>query len=91
MDAAWLRRRIGDLTPSAATGGLYLTQLIGLARADGRLVTAVEVPDDGTLLGINDRAELADAVHRLQARVNEGHMANGVTMEVPRPRTSRPP
>jgi bifunctional UDP-N-acetylglucosamine pyrophosphorylase/glucosamine-1-phosphate N-acetyltransferase len=83
MDAAWLRRRIGDLTPSPATGELYLTQLIGLARSDGRLVTAVEVPDDGTLLGINDRAELADAVHRLQARVNEEHMANGVTMEDP--------
>lgn len=83
MDAAWLRRRIGDLTPSPATGELYLTQLIEFARRDGRAVPALEVPDDGTLLGINDRAELADAVHRLQARINEAHLVNGVTMDDP--------
>jgi bifunctional UDP-N-acetylglucosamine pyrophosphorylase/glucosamine-1-phosphate N-acetyltransferase len=83
MDAAWLRRRVGDLTPSAATGELYLTQLIEFARRDGRVVSALEVPDDGTLLGINDRAELADAVHRLQARINEDHLVNGVTMDDP--------
>ena len=83
MDAVWLRRRIGDLTPSPATGELYLTQLIELARRDGRVVSALEVPDDGSLLGINDRAELADAVHRLQARINEEHMLRGVTMEDP--------
>jgi bifunctional UDP-N-acetylglucosamine pyrophosphorylase/glucosamine-1-phosphate N-acetyltransferase len=80
MDAAWLRRRIGDLTPSPATGELYLTQLIEFARRDGRVVVAVDVPDDGTLLGINDRAELADAEHRIQAHVNEEHMLRGVTM-----------
>jgi bifunctional UDP-N-acetylglucosamine pyrophosphorylase/glucosamine-1-phosphate N-acetyltransferase len=83
MDAEWLRRRIGDLTPSAATGELYLTQLIEFARRDGRVVSALAVPDDGTLLGVNDRAELADAVHRLQARINEEHMVRGVTMDDP--------
>jgi bifunctional UDP-N-acetylglucosamine pyrophosphorylase/glucosamine-1-phosphate N-acetyltransferase len=83
MDATWLRRRIGDLTPSVATGELYLTQLIELARRDGRVVSALEVPDDGTLLGINDRAELADAVHRLQARINEAHLVAGVAMDDP--------
>jgi bifunctional UDP-N-acetylglucosamine pyrophosphorylase/glucosamine-1-phosphate N-acetyltransferase len=83
MDVTWLRRRIADLTASPATGELYLTQLIELARRDGRVVSALEVPDDGTLLGINDRAELADAVHRLQARINEEHMLRGVTMDDP--------
>jgi bifunctional UDP-N-acetylglucosamine pyrophosphorylase/glucosamine-1-phosphate N-acetyltransferase len=83
IDAAWLRRRIGDLRPSAATGELYLTQLIELARAEGRPVAALEVPDDGTLLGINDRAELAEAVHLLQVRVNEAHLRQGVTMDDP--------
>lgn len=83
FDAAWLRRRIGDLTPSPATGELYLTQLIEFARRDGRVVSALEVPDDGALLGINDRAELADAVHLMQARINEEHMLRGVTMDDP--------
>jgi bifunctional N-acetylglucosamine-1-phosphate-uridyltransferase/glucosamine-1-phosphate-acetyltransferase GlmU-like protein len=46
FDAAWLRRRIGSLVPSAATGELYLTELIRLAREDGRLVSAVAFDDD---------------------------------------------
>jgi bifunctional UDP-N-acetylglucosamine pyrophosphorylase/glucosamine-1-phosphate N-acetyltransferase len=83
MDAGWLRGRIADLTPSPTTGEFYLTQLIEFARRDGRVVSAVDVPDDGTLLGINDRAELADAVHHLQARINEEHMLRGVTMDDP--------
>ena len=59
FDAAWLRRRIGSLTPSPATGELYLTDLIRLAREDGRLVSAIGTEDDGRLLGINDRTQLA--------------------------------
>ena len=47
--------------PSPKTGELYLTELVELARADGRLVVALTVEDDGRLLGINDRAELAQA------------------------------
>ena len=37
------------LTPSAATGELYLTDLVRLAREDGRLVSAVAFEDDGRL------------------------------------------
>ncbi len=80
IDVAWLRGRIGDLQPSATTGELYLTDLVALARADGRTVASVEVGDDGTLLGINDRAELADATYRLRERINERHLLAGVTM-----------
>ena len=61
FDAAWLRRRIGSVQPSAATGELYLTELIRLAREDGRIVSAVGFDDDGTFDGINDRAQLAQA------------------------------
>ena len=43
FDAAWLRRRIGVLAPSPTTGELYLTELVRLAREDGRLVSAVGV------------------------------------------------
>ena len=71
IDVAWLRRRIDTLQPSATTGELYLTELIALARADGRQVATVEVGDDGTLLGINTLAELADATYRLHERIND--------------------
>ncbi len=80
FEVAWLRRRIGDLHPSPATGELYLTELVALARADGRPMATVEVGDDGTLLGINDRAQLADATYRMRERINERHLLNGVTM-----------
>ena len=83
FDAAWLRSRIGSLSPSPKTGELYLTELVELARADGRLVVALTVEDDGRLLGINDRAELAQAEWDLRTRINAEHMQAGVTMRDP--------
>ncbi len=80
LDAGWLRDRVGDLRPSVATGELYLTELVAFARADGRPVAGVEVGDDGSLAGINDRAQLADATYRLRERINLGHLLAGVTM-----------
>jgi bifunctional UDP-N-acetylglucosamine pyrophosphorylase / glucosamine-1-phosphate N-acetyltransferase len=80
MDAAWLRRRIGDLRPSPATGELYLTDLVGMARADGRLVAALDVEDDGRLTGINDRAQLARAEWDMRVELNDRWMRAGVTM-----------
>ncbi len=43
----------------------------------------LEVEDDGTLLGINDRAQLADAELELRLRINEAHMRAGVTIVDP--------
>jgi bifunctional UDP-N-acetylglucosamine pyrophosphorylase/glucosamine-1-phosphate N-acetyltransferase len=83
FDAAWLRARIGDLRPSQATGELYLTELAALARADRRRVTAFQVDDDGTLAGINDRQDLADASSLMGEIINVAHMRAGVTMEDP--------
>jgi bifunctional UDP-N-acetylglucosamine pyrophosphorylase/glucosamine-1-phosphate N-acetyltransferase len=83
FDAAWLRRAIGELEPSASTGELYATHLIAAARADGRIVAAVEVEDDGRLLGINDRAQLARAEWDLRVEINERWMQAGVTMVDP--------
>ena len=83
FDARWLRRRIGDLRPSASNGELYLTDLVALAREDGRIVSAVGFDDDGTFDGINDRSQLAQAEWTLRVRINEGHMRAGVTMRDP--------
>ena len=83
FDAAWLRRRIDALTPSGTTGELYLTELVRLAREDGRLVTAVAFEDDGRFDGINDRSQLAAAEWNLRVRRNEQHMRDGVTMRDP--------
>lgn len=83
FDAAWLRRRIGDLAPSAASGEYYVTDLVALARADGRLVAALDVEDDGRLTGINDRAQLAHAEWDMRVEINDRWMRAGVTMQDP--------
>jgi len=80
FEAAWLRRRIGDLRTSPATGEIYLTELVELARADGRLVGTLDVEDDGRLMGINDRTELARAEWDMRVEINDRLMRAGVTM-----------
>jgi bifunctional UDP-N-acetylglucosamine pyrophosphorylase/glucosamine-1-phosphate N-acetyltransferase len=83
FDAQWLRQAIAELEPSAKTGELYLTHLVAAARADGRIVAAIILEDDGRLLGINDRAQLARAEWDLRVELNERWMLAGVTMPDP--------
>jgi bifunctional UDP-N-acetylglucosamine pyrophosphorylase/glucosamine-1-phosphate N-acetyltransferase len=78
--AAFLRQALAELAPSPVTGELYLTDMIHLARQHGRRVEALIDPDWENLLGINSRKELAEATRILKTRINEGHMAFGVTL-----------
>jgi bifunctional UDP-N-acetylglucosamine pyrophosphorylase/glucosamine-1-phosphate N-acetyltransferase len=81
--AAFLRQALQELTPSPMTGELYLTDMIHLARRHGRRVEALIDPDWQNLLGINSRKELAGAIQTLKTRINEGHLAAGVTLVDP--------
>jgi bifunctional UDP-N-acetylglucosamine pyrophosphorylase/glucosamine-1-phosphate N-acetyltransferase len=80
FDAAWLRSRIGDLSVSVASGEVYLTELVALAVADGRPVTALEIEDELEPIGVDDRLKLATAEAELRWRILEGHLGAGVTM-----------
>ncbi|MFI5259140.1 MAG: bifunctional UDP-N-acetylglucosamine diphosphorylase/glucosamine-1-phosphate N-acetyltransferase GlmU [Candidatus Limnocylindrales bacterium] len=80
FDGEWLRRRIGDVKPSPVSGEFYLPELVTLAREDRRPVVSLEVEDDGTLAGINDRSQLAAAELELRMVINERHMLAGVTI-----------
>jgi bifunctional UDP-N-acetylglucosamine pyrophosphorylase/glucosamine-1-phosphate N-acetyltransferase len=83
FDGDWLRARIGDLAASTASGEIYLTELVALAAADGRLVTAYEVDDELEPIGVDDRLKLAAAEAELRWRILEAHLAAGVTMQDP--------
>jgi bifunctional UDP-N-acetylglucosamine pyrophosphorylase / glucosamine-1-phosphate N-acetyltransferase len=83
FEAAWLRRRVGDVKPSPVSGEFYLPELVTLAHQDRRPVVSLDVEDDGTLAGINDRSQLAAAELELRMAVNERHMLAGVTMVDP--------
>lgn len=83
FELEWLRRRLPDVRPSSATGELYLTELVRLARADGRAVASLVVEDDGRLLGINDRLQLAETEGEMRAELVTAHLLAGVSMEDP--------
>jgi bifunctional UDP-N-acetylglucosamine pyrophosphorylase/glucosamine-1-phosphate N-acetyltransferase len=83
FDAPWLRKRISDVQPSPVSGEFYLPALVQLARDDHRPVVSLVVEDDGTLNGINDRTQLAEAELELRMAINEAHMMSGVTMVDP--------
>ncbi len=82
FDVLWLRAAIGRLTPSKATGELYLTQLVELAAADGEIATALLDPN-ADLTGVNDRSDLAEVQLALQYDILQRHMEDGVTFHDP--------
>jgi bifunctional UDP-N-acetylglucosamine pyrophosphorylase/glucosamine-1-phosphate N-acetyltransferase len=74
-----LLKKIGN---NNAKGEFYLTDAVELATAMGKRVVAVEVAAD-EVLGINTRAELAQAEAVFQGRARRKAMAAGVTMIAP--------
>ncbi|HEY4043599.1 MAG TPA: bifunctional UDP-N-acetylglucosamine diphosphorylase/glucosamine-1-phosphate N-acetyltransferase GlmU, partial [Rhodopila sp.] len=74
-----MRRWLPAVRNENAKAEYYLTDVVALARADGRPVSTVEAPAD-ELAGINSRAELARAEAVLQGWMRADAMAGGVTM-----------
>ena len=81
-DAGLLRDLVGRLGNENAAGEYYLTDVVGLARQEGRSA-AVVTCDEAETLGINTRAELAAAEAAFQARRRDEMLENGVTMADP--------
>ncbi len=80
--AEQMKRWLRGVKNNNAAGEYYLTDLVTLARADGRDVRAVEAPAD-ELAGVNSRNELARAEAVLQGWMREEAMTAGVTMTDP--------
>jgi bifunctional UDP-N-acetylglucosamine pyrophosphorylase/glucosamine-1-phosphate N-acetyltransferase len=78
-----LRRYLGALKNDNAQGEYYLTDVIGLAVADGVAVDGIVADSATEVLGINDRAQLAAAERALQRRQAAELMARGVTLADP--------
>lgn len=74
----WLAR-VGN---NNAKGEFYLTDIVALAREDGINVAALNAPYD-ECLGVNSRAELAQAEAAFQTRARARFMAGGVTLQAP--------
>ena len=66
-----------------AQGELYLTDTIGRLADAGRPVAVQHAADPAVAVGVNTRAELAQAGAILRDRINEAHMLAGVTIVDP--------
>ena len=66
-----------------AQGEYYLPDVIEILQKQGEVVAAYVTPDFNETLGVNDRVALAEAETLMQARIQETHMRNGVTILAP--------
>jgi bifunctional UDP-N-acetylglucosamine pyrophosphorylase / glucosamine-1-phosphate N-acetyltransferase len=84
FDAAALIATLPILSAQNAQGEVYLTEALEKLRASGAKVGSLEVSDSRVVLGVNDRAQLAEVRALAQDAINERHMRAGVTIVDPR-------
>jgi bifunctional UDP-N-acetylglucosamine pyrophosphorylase/glucosamine-1-phosphate N-acetyltransferase len=84
FSARALREALPRLSADNAQRELYLPQALDLIRADGGTVAAHAVADERLVLGVNDRAALAQVRALAQQAIHARHMAAGVTIVDPR-------
>ena len=77
-DLGWLRAAVPRLRANE-TGEVFLTDLVALARVEGKKVAALRIADPLEGLGVNTRADLARVDALLRRRIREEHMAAGVS------------
>ena len=82
VDAGFLAARLKDIGNDNAKGEYYLTDIVALARADGCACAVIEADED-EVLGVNSRAELAEAEAIFQGRMRLDAMENGATLADP--------
>ena len=83
FDAAALAQALRSLTTDNAQGEEYLTDVVGLHRDAGEVVTAAIAPTAGETMGVNDRVQLSEARRLLRDRLVASHQRAGVTVVDP--------
>ena len=80
FDAEVLRAGLGQLKPTNDQGELYLTDVLGFAREQGRRVGAFTTDDLWQTEGVNDRVQLSKMNAEVNRRLCEKWMRDGVTI-----------
>ena len=83
FDAKVLFEALTKVSNDNAQGEYYLTDVVGICRTMGRAVLAFPAADPSECLGVNSRAQLAEATKVAQRRINAAYMDAGVTMMDP--------
>jgi bifunctional UDP-N-acetylglucosamine pyrophosphorylase / glucosamine-1-phosphate N-acetyltransferase len=83
FDGVKLAAAIGKLKSDNSQGELYLTDVLEILRNDGGSIAAVLIEDFIEILGVNDRAQLAESAALLRDLINDNLMKAGVTIVDP--------
>jgi bifunctional UDP-N-acetylglucosamine pyrophosphorylase/glucosamine-1-phosphate N-acetyltransferase len=84
FDGAVLRDALSRVGRHNAQGEMYLTDVLGIAVEDGRVVQALQIEDTWQMEGVNDRVQLATLGAELNRRILVAWMRAGVTVVDPR-------
>lgn len=82
IDSAFLQARLKDIDNNNAKNEYYLTDIVALARKDGKQCAVIEADAD-EVMGVNARTELAEAEAVFQTRMRRQAMENGATLHDP--------
>lgn len=83
FDAPVLFDALKQVGSKNAQSEFYLTDVLEIARGMGKKVLALQADDPSECLGVNSRGQLAQATKAAQFRINDAHMAAGVTIMDP--------
>ena len=81
--ASRLKGWLGQLDNDNSQGEYYLTDILGMAVADGVMVQGVRVDNQVEVMGINDKKQLAESERAMQQRQADALMEQGVTLADP--------
>ena len=78
-----LNGALAKISKSNSQGEEYLTDVISILKGEGKKVATYQTDDFVEILGINDRAQLADVSSLMRDRINDSLMRSGVTITDP--------
>jgi bifunctional UDP-N-acetylglucosamine pyrophosphorylase/glucosamine-1-phosphate N-acetyltransferase len=80
MEAGFLHANIGSIGSDNAQQEFYLTDLVAIAVEKGLTCLGHPTDDADEIMGVNDRAQLAEASRLLRSRINHELMCAGVSL-----------
>lgn len=75
-----LKYALSKLNNNNVQGEYYLTDTIEILLSEGHLVDAIAIKESSDIAGVNSRIQLAETTAVMKRRINQKHMANGVTL-----------
>lgn len=80
FDGKLLKYALSKLTNENVQGEYYLTDTIEILLAEGHRLDAAAIEASADIAGVNSRLQLAEVTQIMKNRINEKHMAEGVTL-----------